>query len=259
MTMVLYHSRGGTLQHNHPLDTPKWGERPIRYNLTMAIREIRLERIPSQDAVFTINKTGIYFSAEFIRKFGLQKMEGITFLKDDDDPYFLGFKFRDSLRYPNTLALQANGRDTVSGLMIKGSELISKSPVLQRIQKSLNKSDRTFELTYEKQGDYYFTFLRPIFELIVNWENRNTIPDDARGIYRYVDKNEQVLYIGKGVIKQRASSPERSDWGVHKIEYSILDDENKALEWESYYLDQFRSSNGLLPPFNRISGHAVKE
>lgn len=225
----------------------------------MAIREIRLERIPSQDAVFTLGKSGFYFSSEFIRKYNLQKMEGISFLQDDDDPYFLGFKFRDSLKYPNTLALQSTARDTVSGFTVKGTELISKSPILQRIQKLENKSDRTFEITYEKSGDYYSTFLRPIFEISLNWENRNAIPDDARGIYRYTDKNEQVLYIGKGVIKQRASSPERLNWGIHKIEYSILENETKALEWESYYLDLYRSTLGLLPPFNRIGGHAIVE
>ena len=186
-------------------------------------------------------------------------MEGITFLQDDDDPYFLGFKFRDSLKYPNTLALQSTSKESVSGLTVKGTELISKSPILQRIQKSENKSDRTFEITYEKSGDYYSTYLRPIFEISLNWENRNTIPDDARGIYRYTDKNEQVLYIGKGVIKQRASSPDRLSWGIYKIEYSVLESEEKSLEWESYYLDLYRSTFGLLPPFNRIAGHSFSE
>lgn len=225
----------------------------------MAIREIRLERIPSQDAVFTINKTGLYFSSRFIRKYNLQKMEGISFLQDDDDPYFLGFKFRDSLNHKNTLALQRSGRESVSGVTVKATELISRSPVLQRIQNTESKSERTFEVFFQKSDDYYFTHLRPMFEISLNWDNRNTIPTDARGIYRYTDNTGQVLYIGKGVIRQRASLPDRATWGISKLEYSILETDEKMFQWESYYLDQYRNTYGLLPPFNRIAGQSFGE
>ena len=90
-------------------------------------------------------------------------------------------------------------------------------------------------------------------------ESVNKINDEARGIYRYIDKSDQILYIGKGLIKQRASDAERANWGIDKIEYSVIEDENKALEWESYYIDLYVTTNGLRPPFNRIKGHSIKE
>lgn len=227
----------------------------------MVIKDTRLERIPSQDSVLTISKSGINFSAVCVRNYGLESKGGISFLHDDEDPYFLGFRFHASQRGFNVLAIQSQSRGpgAGSGFFIKAAELINKNSILKRVQSLKNKSDRTFEIFLNKAEDYYYIFLKPVFELSATWINRNKINDDARGIYRYIDKNDQILYIGKGLIKQRASDSERANWGIDKIEYSVIEDENKALEWESYYIDLYVATNGLRPPFNRIKGHSNKE
>ena len=227
----------------------------------MVIKETKLERIPSQDSVLTISKSGVFFSAVCVRKYGLLGKEGISFLHDDEDPYLLGFRFHASQKGFNMLAIQSQSRGLGAGggFFIKATELISKNPILKRVQSLKNKSDRTFEIFLNKTEDYYYIYLKPVFELSATWVNRNKINDDARGIYRYIDKNDQILYIGKGLIKQRASDAERANWGIDKIEYSVIEDENKALEWESYYIDLYVTTNGLRPPFNRIKGHSIKE
>ena len=76
----------------------------------MAIKEVVLERIPSQDSVLYINKSGISFSASFIKKEKLEAAEGVKFFVDDEDPYYLGFIFTSDSSTPNTLSLMASGR-----------------------------------------------------------------------------------------------------------------------------------------------------
>ena len=222
----------------------------------MAIKEVVLERIPSQDSVLYINKSGISFSASFIKKEKLEAAEGVRFFIDDEDPYFLGFTFTTDTSAPNTLSLLASGRSKggSAGVTIKASELINKSVILKSIQGLPNKLDRTFEISYNKQQKIYSILLRPNFEVTVKWSDKNRIPDSFAGIYRYLDNNGQVVYIGKGNIKSRASSPERTQWGVAKIQYSVIDSDEKSFYWENYYLERFVNSNGAKPPFNVIMG-----
>ena len=223
----------------------------------MAIKEVVLERIPSQDSVLYINKSGISFSASFIKKEKLEAAEGVKFFVDDVDPYFLGFVFTDDSNSPNTLSLMASGRGkkgTSAGVTIKATELINKNNVLKSIQSLPNKADRTFEISFNKQQKVYSILLRPNFEVTVKWSDKNRIPDSFSGIYRYLDSNGQTVYIGKGNIKSRASSPERTEWGIAKIQYSVIDSDEKSFYWENYYLERFVSTNGAKPPFNVIMG-----
>ena len=222
----------------------------------MAIKEVTLDRIPSQDAVLYINKSGLTFSANFIKKHDLQNSEGVKFFSDDDDPFFLGFKFAGDASEPNTLTLLASGRSKggSAGFTIKATELINKNAILKSIQKLPEKQDRTFEIFFDKKNSMYSILLRPNFEITIHWSERNKIPEEYSGIYRYSNKEGQTLYIGKGDIKSRANSPERKDWGVSKIEYSVILDDTKCFYWENYYLERFVTTYGAKPPFNVIMG-----
>lgn len=222
----------------------------------MAIKEVVLERIPSQDSVLYINKSGLSFSASFIKKEKLESAQGVKFFVDDEDPYYLGFIFTHDSSAPNTLSLMASGRSKggSAGVTIKAAELINKSIVLKSIQNMPNKLDRTFEIAFDKKQKIYSIHLRPNFEITVNWSDKNRIPDSFSGIYRYLDNNGQTLYIGKGNIKARALSSDRAQWGVTKIQYSVIENDEKAYYWENYYLDRFVSINGAKPPFNVIMG-----
>jgi plasmid maintenance system killer protein len=222
----------------------------------MAIKEITLNRIPAQDSVLYINKSGISFSANFIKKEKLQEAKGVKFFEDDEDPYYLGFKFKNDLEESNTLSLMASGRSKggSAGFTIKASELINKNPILKNIQKMTSRQDRTFEIFYEKKTNIYSILLRPNFEIIVKFSDRNTIPDAFKGIYRYRNNDGQIIYIGKGGIKTRVNSPERKEWGISKIEYSVLLDDDISYYWENYYLERYVSTFGSKPPFNVIMG-----
>jgi hypothetical protein len=222
----------------------------------MVIKEVVLERIPSQDSVLYLNKSGITFSANFIKKHGLQDSEGVKFFQDDEDPHYLGFKFLSDSKEANTLSLLASGRSKggSAGFTIKAAELINKNRILKSIQKMPDKQDRTFEIHFDKRTSVYSILLRPNFEITTNWPDKHKIPEEYLGIYRYLNKEGQVLYIGKGGIKARANSPERQQWGVSKIEYSVILDDEKCYYWENYYLERFVMAHGAKPPFNVIMG-----
>ena len=222
----------------------------------MAIKEVTLNRIPAQDSVLYINKSGISFSANFVKKENLQEAKGVKFFEDDEDPYYLGFKFKNDLEESNTLSLVASTRGKFggAGFTIKAAELINKNSILKNIQKMTSRQDRTFEIFYEKKTNIYSILLRPNFEIVVKFSDRNTIPDAFKGIYRYRNNDGQIIYIGKGGVKTRVNSPERKEWGISKIEYSVILDDDKSYYWENYYLERYVSTFGSKPPFNIIMG-----
>ena len=219
----------------------------------MAIKEINLDKIPSQDDVLTISKSGINFSSQFIKKNNLEKMQSIKFLEDDDDRYWLGFEFLKDTGARNALGLVALQK--TFSRFLKASELINKNQILSTIQKNENKFSRTFEIKKEKGAEYFYILLRPSFELSQLFENRNVLDNEIVGIYRYLDRDGKIIYIGKGVIKNRANSPERKEWGVVKIEYSVLKDDDVSYRWESHYIDAYVNEHGVKPFYNRVSGH----
>lgn len=226
----------------------------------MAFRKVSLDRIPSSEEVLSITKSGLGFAAEFIKKNDLTEKLSVSFYLDDEDPYKLGFEFYDSSGENNTLMLMTSGRGkyTSNGRTVKAGELIAKNKIIQAIQKEPNKNSRTFPIKKARQSNIYFVMLRPSFELNVPFSKKNLIDDDLIGIYRYKDDNNKTIYIGKGIIKSRASSPDRKDWGIKTIEYSILSSDTECLRWEDHYLTTFQNEYGTLPLFNRILGHSDK-
>ena len=86
---------------------------------------------------------------------------------------------------------------------------------------------------------------------------------EVKGIYRYRGGNDgdEVIYIGKGSIRDRfEQEPSRREgWGVSIIEYSIIGDDRIAYEWEAWWIEQFkRQHNGRRPRYNQADGHYRK-
>lgn len=93
--------------------------------------------------------------------------------------------------------------------------------------------------------------VRPSFETRV--ESADSIEAGLCGIYRYL-AGGQVVYIGRGDIRSRAKSPERADWVIDVIEYSVVEDVIDQEKWEALWLDEHRNQYGTLPLYNRIGG-----
>ena len=113
-------------------------------------------------------------------------------------------------------------------------------------------------MTVHKYNQIYYVELRPNFTNKIRNADIGSLPSDIKGIYRYKDRQNSIIYIGKGNIKERALQEERRNWSIESIEYGVVDDDEQALEWESHYIDEYRQNNGYLPPFNRVCGQSKK-
>jgi hypothetical protein len=203
--------------------------------------------------VVGISKQGFYFPAAFVKEFDLDNKSSVLFYLDDEDPYTIGVEFLDDVTVPGSFKL---GIQT-SGKRITPASVFNASKALQEIRELDNPLRQKFPIVFDKKLKIFVISLRPMFEFSVKWDSKNQIPSDVSGIYRYRDTTGSVIYIGKGLVKNRANEAERSKWGIEKIEYSILPDEETSLRWEKYYLEEYRTEFGSLPAMNRISGHNV--
>ena len=93
----------------------------------------------------------------------------------------------------------------------------------------------------------------------MKFENVGKIDNMAKGIYRYINSENNIIYIGKGNIKARAKIPQRIEWGICLIEYSIVEDNDTAYKWEEYYLQKYVERHGVKPAFNVVMGHHQDE
>ena len=86
----------------------------------MAIKEVVLERIPSQDSVLYINKSGISFSASFIKKEKLEAAEGVKFF------VFLANTILSTLRYDTHNVTAQGNNDNEKKIFVQTSAWYSK-------------------------------------------------------------------------------------------------------------------------------------
>lgn len=227
----------------------------------MAIVEIIFNRTKgNHDEVLTITKNGLAFSASFIKNQKLEQKQAVKFYKDSENEYWLGFEFFDDKATTNSLALQSSATDGKSTFTrtLKATALFSSSIILQAIRENPNKLSKVFEIKKDKVNGKFFISLRPVFEKSIRFEERSSINSEIQGIYRYLNEKGEIIYIGKGFIKDRANSPERIKWQIKKIQYSELFTEEDCFKWESYYIDEYESEHGMIPVFNEIKGRNSK-
>lgn len=72
------------------------------------------------------------------------------------------------------------------------------------------------------------------------------------GVYRYLLEND-VVYIGHGVIVDRMRESHRSLWVFDDVEYLILP-KDEAIKEEARLIDAYVAEFGKLPFYNKVSG-----
>lgn len=218
----------------------------------MAIRKIFLEKGPNRNHAFTVRKSGLAWGAKFVQDNSLEGKNYLVFLEDDENPYWLGFRFEDSAQ-DGALKLGTN-KDS-SNVFHKAQELFSRNPVLRKVreEQTTKSSAGVFSIHEDKKNNCFYVNLRPCFENSIERSDINHIPAGCTGIYRYIDGNE-VVYIGEGVIRERTKEPSRKGWKADRIEYSIIEDKTSCQHWESHYIAEFQNRHGRLPYYNAIAG-----
>lgn len=196
------------------------------------------------------------FNSMFVRMAEIGPEQRVIIYVDAEN-YKLAFEF--SIDFPldkkdHSLALSQASSETKGkkrrALNSSATAIVKKFPWVKSVTK-LPIKDRRFEP--KREGNRWVIQLCPAFE---NRKTRESgdIPSDAKGIYRYIRESGEIVYIGRGEIKKRLAASDRIDWDFDIIEYSIIEDPDKQLEWEDYWISRYQEqNNGKLPIYNKIS------
>ena len=197
----------------------------------------------------------IGLNASFIRKASAQDAHYISIhLSTDDSKLAINFiqlqPGEPVPEYAYRLTLDSRSEKRNSGRVVTAPGL-KKSPRIKKIYSLKEAELRKFEPIFDLREKRWIVYLRPNFETAVS--DRFSIPKGAHGIYRYILDSE-VVYIGRGNIRDRVDIDLRKNWKYSSIEYSIVKDEKERIQLEGFYIKQHLNLFGKLPLYNLISG-----
>ncbi len=201
----------------------------------------------------TIRRLAIAFNTHFTALAKLTDMTRVSVFLDRDH-FRIGFEFHKNSSDEDSYSLLADGGGGArsgGGRVIQPYALMNANPWIAAVGKIEDPRQRRFKPEWHSADKKWIISLCPAFEISVS--HKSDIPSDVRGIYRY-RRDDEIVYIGRGIVRSRLQAPERKEWDFDVIEYSQLQSETEQERWESYWLDQFVKQNGKLPLYNRISG-----
>jgi hypothetical protein len=214
----------------------------------------RADRFRGSDQPFvSISRSHLGFSATFVRQAGISANERVSIHVDEEERR-IGFEFHDNDREDSFALTRPSGDKRGSkrhGVTCIPGGLFAAYPWISSVTR-LPVKDRRF--VPRKEGNLWVIHLRPSFEQRRARESAD-IPSDLSGIYRYLRETGEVVYIGRGNVKEGLQAPERSDWDFDVVEYSEVPDPDRQVEFETYWLKRFEErDNGSLPLYNKRSG-----
>lgn len=207
----------------------------------------------SNSNFISVSPSHFSFNSNFAKIVELNPGSRVSVYKDASQRK-LGFEFHDDDR-PNSFALSAASAATKGqkrkALQCASRGVVNKCNWIKSVTK-LKAKNRRFEP--RKEGGRWVIQLCPAFEYRKARESAD-IDSDLKGIYRYIRETGEIVYIGRGTIYGRLKSPERIEWDFDTVEYSIVEDPDAQVEWEDYWIEKYKNSNGgELPFYNKVSG-----
>lgn len=214
----------------------------------MPFVKFKRTHISANEPMISIYGNRFHYSAHFVKLAELKNFSYVNYYIDEAERK-IGFEFsRTEVEgYSYTLENRNNKmwRSTAN-------EIISKYPWIRKVAFLKDRSISKF--TSKKRENMWTIQLCPAFENRIPRDEVNRI-GDAKGIYRYLLR-EEIVYIGKGNVKQRACDVERKDWEFDTIEYSEIENEEEQFEWEYFWIENYKDNNlRLLPYYNKVSGN----
>lgn len=203
-------------------------------------------------SLVSLRRNAIAFNAHFIRANNLSEFSRATVYIDADQRR-IGFVFHSDTSDRDSFAMTPDGGSKAgTARVIQVQSVMAKNRWLRAASDLKDGRVRQYSPIKHPDGKWVIS-IRPAFEVCVLRENAAQIPDDVSGIYRYLC-NGEIVYIGRGSIRARMASSERSDWEFDKVEFSPVEDQAEQERWESEWLEECRSVSGFLPRYNRIGG-----
>lgn len=206
--------------------------------------KIKKSFFSTDEPLITITSNRFSFNNAFSKIVELEKNQYVTYYFDEDNRK-IAFEFKNSEDADCFKVIVNKAKGNYS----QSKELFSVNWI-QKIcqQKGINRF-KPF-----KEGKKYVIILMPVFENSVLKIDYLKIPASTSGIYRYID-NGNIVYIGKGNVRDRLCQLPRNEWKFDTIEYSIILDNESQYEWESYWINNFKVNNqNCFPSYNLISG-----
>jgi len=209
--------------------------------------KIKKTFVQKDEPSVTVSNNRFSFNTVMKKLAELEKNQYVNFFVDDEDRK-IAFEFKPTNNDDDDFKVINVNKQPLCVC----AELFKKKWVSKVSE--LKKGHNTFAA--KREGKKWIITLCPSFENQIKRSDIKNIPSDIDGIYRYLD-NGNIVYIGKGNIKNRLNSSEREKWKFDTIEYSVIKDDTQAYQWESYWIDKYKSqNNNQLPTYNLISGHS---
>ena len=212
---------------------------------------VRTRIINRQDPTVTLDAHHFRFNPVASRLAKLSSNSEVIYYIDEENRK-IGFEFSNESDDRSAYSVFPEGGKSSYRSAI--NEICARYSWVRAVAQLPDPRDRTFKLKTESNRLWVIQ-LCPAFEYSVAMAS--DVPSSVEGIYRYLDSEDNVIYIGKGNVRRRSGNPERNSWGIFKIEYSIVQGDKDQYEWEDYWLEKYKEEHdGALPPFNRVSGHS---
>ena len=218
----------------------------------MPIKKFTPSHTSQYEEYISILPSNFGFSSKFLKNNNLKQKKYIEFAFDTDDIYKFYFSLSDN-KTENSLSL--TGHSKRYGLNVKGGEFVNSSKILMSIRddNSLTPQQRRFQIFKDLVEDMFY------FKVIPNFEKKsktNELPEKDKGIYRYINSSNEIIYIGIGGIKDRFASDDRKSWinEVKEIQYSVIEDKDEREKYENIYLKLYKNEHGTLPKYNKNLG-----
>lgn len=211
----------------------------------------------SKEAVISLSQGKIIISAAFIHLAWIDKKKRVKIYVDSEE-HKIGFVFvnngedtRDSLALT-----RKTGRNNPS-FQVPINKLFKKNSWVADVCREEKSASRRFfpvEETMPIIGKVWCIYLQPTFHMSCP-RTKIDIPSRTNGVYRYLNSNSDIVYIGQGNIRNRLNSAERKLWDFCKIEYFECPDKINRDKWEKYYIDKYFADHNQLPPYNNQFGN----
>lgn len=207
-------------------------------------------------SLVSLRRNAIAFNAHFIRANSLSDFPRATVYADAEQRR-IGFTFHSDTSDRDSFAMTPDGGNKAGvSRVIQIQSVMAKNRWLRAASELKDGRARQYSPSKHPDGKWVIS-IRPSFEVSILRANAGQVPDDVTGIYRYLF-NGDIVYIGRGSIRSRLASNDRSDWMFDKVEFSPLENQADQVRWESEWLEEYRSLNGFLPLYNRIGGRGTK-
>ncbi|NIO19871.1 MAG: hypothetical protein GTN76_03815 [Candidatus Aenigmarchaeota archaeon] len=207
----------------------------------------------SKRPFISITPSHFFFNSQFVTETELDPDSMRVVIYADAERRRLGFEFvTDGRKDSYALSFMASRRRKSQRKTIQCTArgIVGMYRWVRAVTK-LSVGDRRFEPTKEEK--LWVIQLPPAFEYSELRAFGNEIPSDAKGIYRYLNEEEEVIFIGKGEIQEDLVSAYRGGkgaWDIVKVEYSPLEDSEQQDKWVRYWLDRHEEEYKRLPKYN---------